>query len=306
MTTDSAKAAGEAGLRTRDAPDAQRGDGAAAGAFFHRFGDELHPQPAARGYWSASRIHGRLFGGLAARTVEREHLEGGLVPARLTLDLFRSAPMAPVTVSSERVRDGRRIRVVDVGIRTGGELVARAQVVLLQAGGRAVGEVWSPPAWVPPPVDTLGPPHRTSRPGEFVPPFDLWRVDPDERSSPGSGAVRRRAVLRETRQLVLGETLGPLVRLGLAADYASPLANSGTSGLEFINADFTLRLCRMPADEAIGMESSGHMASDGIAVGQATLFDGLGAFGTCGVSALANVRRQGGAPGDPVAPSIGP
>ena len=280
----------------------------ARAAFFHRSGDALHPRPEARGYWSASHIHGRLFGGLAARAVEQEHMEheedkedredregendkeGGLVPARLTLDLFRAAPMAPVTVSTHRVRDGRRIRVVDVAIRTEGELVARAQVVLLRAGGRADGEVWSPPAWIPPAVDTLGPPPRraVSGPGDFVPPFDLWRVDPEGGS--GGGAGRRRAVLRDTRPLVLDEPLSPLVRLGLAADYASPLANSGTGGLEFINADFTLRLCRLPEGEAIGMESTGHMASDGIAVGQATLFDGLGAFGTCGVSALANIR----------------
>ncbi|WP_329376904.1 thioesterase family protein [Streptomyces sp. NBC_01351] len=261
-----------------------------AGAFFRSSGDALHPQPEARGYWSASQIHGRLFGGLAARAVEHEHMEEGLVPARLTLDLFRGAPMAPVTVSTYRVRDGRRIRVVDVRIDADGEQVARAQVVLLRAGGKAVGEVWSGPSWVPPSADALGPPHLPATSGKFVPPFDVWRIDPGDGPSREDDAGPRRAVLRDTRPLVSGEPLTPLVRVGLAADYASPLANSGTHGLEFINADFTLRLSRLPGEESIGMESAGHMASDGIAVGQATLFDSLGAFGTCGVSALANVR----------------
>ena len=38
----------------------------------------------------------------------------------------------------------------------------------------------------------------------------------------------------------------------MAADFTNPLANSGDQGLEFVNADYTLYLHRLPVGEWIG------------------------------------------------------
>ena len=41
-------------------------------------------------------------------------------------------------------------------------------------------------------------------------------------------------------------------RAALSADFASPLANSGPAGIDYINADLTLHLGRLPEGEWIG------------------------------------------------------
>jgi hypothetical protein len=79
-----------------------------------------------------------------------------------------------------------------------------------------------------------------------------------------------------------------LVRAALAADFASPLANRGADGLRFINADYTLLLGRLPTSDAIGLESTGHLSDEGIAIGHCTMHDTSGPFAHCAVTAIAN------------------
>ena len=82
-------------------------------------------------------------------------------------------------------------------------------------------------------------------------------VHPGHVSGQGFGApMPRRSWLRDTRALVEGEALSPFVRAALAADFASPVANSGSHGLDHINADLTLHLGRLPEGDWIGIERS--------------------------------------------------
>lgn len=249
--------------------------------FFTHDGDELVPGPHARGPWAPGMLHGRLLGGLMARAIEREHVADGLRLTRLTVDLFRSASLLPVRVTTERVRDGRRIRIVDATVGSGEGLVARACAVLLRRAGQPPGEVWAPPGWdVPEPAD-LGPPVFGRSP------FEMWRISPDEeRGEPRRG--RHRLWMRENHDLVEGESPSPLVRVALAADMASPMAHAGSAGLRFINADYTLALSRLPLGDVIGVESAGHLSDEGIAVGNCTLYDTGGPIGYCGTTAVAN------------------
>ncbi|MEV0238109.1 acyl-CoA thioesterase domain-containing protein [Nonomuraea sp. NPDC050786] len=255
-------------------------------AFFTQKQGELVPAPHARGPWSSDMLHGRLLGGLAARAIESRYAEPGLHVARLTVDLFRSSPMVPVTVETSLVRSGRRILVADAVISTEQGAIGRAGAVLLRQGEQPGGEqTFVTPAWDSPPPD--GPPPVDGRVG-WTPPFDLWRVT--EWAEPGPGRVW----LRETHPLVDEEPLTPFVRAALAADFASPLSNAGVEGLRFINADYTLTLGRLPAGEVIGVETTGHLSADGVATGQVTMHDTSGPFGFCVVTALANPVAIGG------------
>ena len=87
------------------------------GSYFTSGPDGLHPQPHAHGPWSEEMLHGRLLGALAARAAEAVGAAEGFVGARLTVDLFKVAPMAPVQVDAAIVRQGRRIRVADARVR---------------------------------------------------------------------------------------------------------------------------------------------------------------------------------------------
>lgn len=261
-------------------------------AFFTAAGDELIPAPHARGPWAPDMLHGRLLGGLMARAIEREHMDEGLHIARLTVDLFRRAGVVPLRVSTERVRDGGRIRVVDATVTTQGtargttsdEVVARASAVLLRRGERPPGEVWTTPGWDAPGPEELGEPLREA-------PFLLWQVGADgsqDRSWMTAGP--RRAWIGEAHELVAGESSSPFVRVALAADLTSPMALFGTAGLRYINADYTLTLGRLPLSEFIGFESAGHLSDDGVAVGRCTLYDSAGPIGYSLVTAIANAR----------------
>ncbi|MEV1023282.1 thioesterase family protein [Streptomyces sp. NPDC050264] len=239
------------------------------------------PGPHARGWWTPDTVHGRLLGGLAARALEREHGADGMHFARLTVDLFRSAPFAPVRVRTEQVRDGRRIRVADAVVLSGdGVPLARAGAVLLRTGTPPPGHIPGTGPWDAPPPEKLPAPHGSRT---------LWRFDEELRPvREWSGDQRRRAWLREPRALVAGESLSPFVRVALAADAASPIAHASDEGLHYINADYTLCLSRLPLSDEIGFEAGAHTAEDGIAVGHCTLYDRSGPLGYCATTAIAN------------------
>jgi acyl-CoA thioesterase len=113
----------------------------------------------------------------------------------------------------------------------------------------------------------------------------------------GFGADKqKRTWFRDTRNLVAGEELSPLVRAALASDFTNPFANSSDQGLHFINADITMYLARLPHGEWIGFEVTGHISSEGIAVGQCTMYDTHGAIGLSSVSAVANQRLRSDVP----------
>ena len=250
------------------------------GAYFVTDTEGLRPVPEAQSPWSADMLHGRLLAGLAARAVEGGDHDPALRLARLTLDMFRPPPMSPFTVSSAVVRDGRRVRVVEISIRAGGTEVARASALMLRAGDHPHATVWSAPDWDAPPPEAFPPPDdwvamngwdiRLMTPGGF------WTAD------------RKRLWARDGWELVEGEPLSPVVRAALAADLPNPLANSGSEGLQFINADLTLFLGRPPVSEWIGLEVTDHLGHDGIAIGSCTLYDTSGPIGSSTVCAMTN------------------
>ena len=237
-------------------------------------------------------LHGRLLGALMAHAVERDHGEPDLQVTRLTVDLFRNTPLAPVTVSTTRIRDGRRIRVVEAEVSTLDGPAAHAVAVLLRRGPAPAGEVPSTPAWSVPAPERLGPPRSPARAGRQLP-WDIWLFDEDGTPLQDWTIASRRAWLRDRHPLVPGTPLTPLVRAALAADFASPVAHAGSAGLQYINADYGLYLSRLPAGDHIGVEYGGHLAEDGVAVGTCTLHDEAGPIGFCAVSAVANPNDPG-------------
>jgi len=248
-------------------------------AYFLPGDDGLHPVPEARSPWSPDMLHGRLLAGLAARAVEDQRYDPALRVVRLTVDMFRSPPMSPLTVATTVARDGRRVRVVDVSIRSADVEVGRARALLLRTGTHPGSTIWRASDW-----DVVLP-HALPSPdvGANISGWDIRLM------SPGGfwTAERKRVWARDRWQLVAGESPSPVVRAALAADLPNPLANAGTDGLQFINADLTLFLSRPPISEWIGLEVASHVGHDGIAVGTCTLYDTVGAIGSSSVCAIA-------------------
>lgn len=258
-----------------------------ADAFFHREADQFVPDDIARGPWDRESLHGRVLAGLIAHAVEREHGDPELQCARLTVDMFRLAPFAPLAVTTRPAREGGRIRVIDATITAAGVEVARGSVVMLRRTDEPEGQVWSPPAWQVPPPEQVPPP-RVEGDRPFQP---MWET----RNIEGAfGTVgQKRAWIREARPLVDGEPLTPFTRVAVACDFTNPFANSGDRGLNHVNADATLYLHRLPVDEWIGFEVTSHHSTAGVAVGECALYDREGAIGHSLVCAVAQRRRTG-------------
>jgi hypothetical protein len=194
--------------------------------------------------------------------------------------MFRTPPMSPLQVVTHAVRDGRRVRVVDISIRSADVEVARATALLLRTGPHPDGATWRAPTWDAPHPDALPSPGDVEVGGGW----DIRLLTPGGFFT----AARKRLWSRDRWELVAGEEPSPTVRAALAADLPNPLANSGTEGLRFINADLTLVLGRPPESEWIGLEVAGHLGHDGIAVGNCTMYDTGGAIGWSSVCAIAN------------------
>lgn len=251
--------------------------------FFDRDGDLAVPRPEARSPWSPDMLHGRLLAGLAARAVEASGPDPAMVPARLTIDLFRSASMEPIEVRHSIRRDGRRVRVDEVTAISEGKEIAAATIVLLRSGEAPTGAVWTRDDWTaahPDDMDGVDLPEPSVGQMRIVP------VD-----GRGFGHVGPKSVwIRDDRSLFDDEPITPFQRAAMASDFASPLGNSGEGGLAYINSDITLHLGRLPDGEWIGMEVGAHVAAAGVSVARSDLFDERGAFGFAEVCAVANPR----------------
>ncbi len=245
------------------------------------------PTSLARGPWGPS-LSGNYIGGLLGRAVEQEVDDVDLQPARLTVDLLRPVALQPLQMHSSVVRDGRRLRLVDAVMTQNDVIVARASALFLRRSEHAVDTVWTSPVTMP---AVPAEPDVLNDDAPMV--FHSFGRDPVA-GSPGVGIKEWRhhgqkfAWMRETKFLVDDEPLSPFTRAVMAGDVTSSLTNWGTEGLQFINADYTITLSRVPEGVYIGLASVTHYSHAGVATGVATLFDETGPIGSGMATALSN------------------
>ena len=255
-------------------------------AFTNAAGDGQYTiNPISRGPWGESSLHARVLAGLFGHEVESRFGSDEFHCARLTIDLYRLPTLAPCQVTSKAIRDGNRIRVVELEYLSEGASYARGTAVLLKRAENPKGRVWSPPDWQVKRPDEVPPSEQSGVP-KWAPMWDMRPLRPRDPGLSEQGQVW----MREIRPLVDGVELTPFVRAASAADWTNPGANWGSNGLEFINADITLYLHRYPEGDWIGFETSSHHSADGIAVGHCTMYDEQGAIGSSTVCAIAQRR----------------
>ena len=260
--------------------------------------DESHyvPTEFARGGWGPA-ISGHVVGGLLGWAAERAVDDPQLQPARLTVDLPRPTALEPIEVHTRVRHDRRRLRLVEAVLMQRGDPVARGSALFLRRGGQPEGQVWSQPVQMPPlPSDP-----DSAQASLFIRTYgwgaEMQNPDPDWAHTSGP----KYTWLHETRPLIDDEPLTAFTRAAMAGDITASIANWGTGGLQFINADYTLTLSRLPEGPHIGLASHTHYSHDGVATGSATLLDHKGPIGS-GVSvsiAQAGFRPASARPGVP-------
>lgn len=247
------------------------------------------PTDFASSLWGPDSLNGPAVCALAAYAAEREHTRDGWLPARFTLELFKAARRVPTSTSTELLRDGRRIRVVQVRIHQHASddatatLVAQGNVVFLKQGTNPPGARWS----------------RTDEPIAVPESTDAdqltWFSDTETDWSQDMGSFQngnRRRLWSHPIRVLPDEPLTPFQRAVISAESTSLATNWGEGGIGFINCDLTVALSRLPVGDRVGVESDSHLEDAGVSVGTATLFDGQGQYGVGLVTAVDNSRAM--------------
>lgn len=259
-------------------------------AFFRADGEHLVPLPRATSGWGGAdgpgQVRGTAVSGLLARGAERAaaQLEGAdrFRPVRWTVDLFRPGGMVPSTVEATVVRGGRRLRLIDVTLVQASGTVARGSLLLLATGGPTSGTTWTAPL---PEVPAAPPAALVPDPEEPT----LYRSDGDWTDDRRQENPHRKATWFPAAPIVEGEEPSGFAHLAAIADAANLTSSWGTLGVEYINADLTLAIARVPAvGDGVGVSAESRVESDGIALGTVTMFDRHGALGTVAIATLAN------------------
>jgi hypothetical protein len=181
------------------------------------------------------------------------------------------------------------MQAVDAELVQDDQIVARATALFLRRREHPQPQPWTTPIAMP-----LAPPDKEqwskTRP-MFITCYGRNPV------VGGDGSEWRHlgpkyAWVREIRPLVDHEPLTPFVRAAMAVDLTSSLTHFSAQGLQYINADYTLTLSRLPERDFIGLAALTHYGNAGVATGTATLFDHLGPIGTGLSTAVANATFQ--------------
>jgi acyl-coenzyme A thioesterase PaaI-like protein len=256
-------------------------------AYFTPDDDAFVPTALANGPWGAT-ISGHVTGGLLGHVLDRDAGDPDFQPARLTVDLLRPAAMTPLTARTATIRNGKRLRLVEAELMQSGTVVARASALFLRRGDQPPGEVWRGVVDMPPLPENRG---DALEGGSMM----VWTYgrSPAE-AGPGADLTEwghagpKFVWVREPNPVVAGTDLTPLTRAAMAGDVASSLTHYGTAGLQYINADYTLTLSRLPDGPDIGLAALTQSNAAGVAAGSAALFDRHGQIGAATVTALAN------------------
>lgn len=256
---------------------------ASADAIYVRDGGRLVPTDRARGPWDPQAQHGGAPAALLAAEAERVDVPGAsgasLAVARLTVELLRPVPMAPLAATARVLRPGRRVALVQAELATGdGTVVARATALRIRREAGATPEV-QPPGTVPP-ARRPDPQAATAPSAAAAPTFGAdgmeIRFAHGEFTEPGPAT----AWMRLRVPLVAGQPTSPLARAVAVADFGNGISAAlPWADWVFINPDLTVYVDRPPTGEWVSIASSTTVRSDGTGRSDSVLGDEAGPIG---------------------------
>jgi hypothetical protein len=232
---------------------------------------------ATAGPWGPALQHGGPPSALAVRALERLPGTPGLRLARITVDILRPVPVAPLTVATRVLRPGRRVELVEATVTVEGqdEPALRVTAWRVAAAPDAVPAVGA--AHAPPPFP--GPQPRPTAAGHHLDGYMSaveWRFADGAFDVPGPAA----AWARSTVPLVAGEELSAPQRTVLLADSGNGVGTSVDRARWLsINTDLAVSLYRDPAGEWLCLRSRSTITPGACATTETLLFDRAGAVG---------------------------
>jgi Thioesterase-like superfamily len=257
-------------------------------AFYLREDDDLFVSTEHTiGPWGPDAQHGGPPAALLGRAIEGVPAATDMQVARITFDILKPVPIEQLRVTTEIVRDGRRVQLVESSLATEKDVVMRASAWRIRTKDVDTDAV--------PPVQ---PQPRGPDQGEAVALFETGRATDYLHSmeirfvkgsflEPGPAT----AWFRMRYPLVQSEDTTPLARVLIASDSASGISSAlDFSKFIFINPDLDVHLNRMPEDEWVCLDAESTIGPHGIATSRCSIFDQQGPIGTGAQSLLVAAR----------------
>jgi acyl-CoA thioesterase len=193
------------------------------------------------------------------------------IMARLTVDLVRPAPLAPLTVRTSTVRPGRTVQLVAVEVAADGVVVSRALALRMRTADLPLPR----PAQDPPPPFAQEAVAQTP-PDAGVEHFHSHALE--VRRVVGDRSVILWARMR--CQVVEGEEASSQQRAAGIADMGSGVSSVVPfSEWRFLNVDVDLHLHRAPRGEWLCLTCETQAGDSGVAVAVSSMFDRDGCCG---------------------------
>ncbi len=257
-------------------------------ALFETDGSRVIPTELARGPWDRRALHGGPPAGLLAQRIEHAAGGDGMQVARITVELLRPVPVAPLGVETTVLRPGRKVQLIGASLRAGAVEVARATALRIRTADLPVPP--DPTPDVPPPGPEAG--QRGESAWKHViddyPAFHNEGVEHRfvaggfDRPGPATDWIRLRV------PLVDGEPTTGLARVVAVADFGNGVSwvLPRQDRWQFINPDLTVALHRLPAGEWVCLEAETVVESHGIGQSVSRLRDERGRLGVAVQSLL--------------------
>jgi Thioesterase-like superfamily len=250
------------------------------------------PLARARGPWDPSALHGGPAAALMARAVESADGAEAMNVARLTVELLRPVPVAPLRVTASVLRPGRKVQLVGASITPvdSGVEVARAVALLIRAGHVDIAELHDSDRLAPPPP--MG--EAKARP-KFAEEWEAFHNEGVEmRFTEGAFHEPGPAVvwMRLCQPVVEGEAPSPVQRVASHADFGNGVSSVVPwAKYLFINPDLTIHLARPPVGEWVCLEARSMLSpGDGMGMAESALYDESGRIGRSVQSLLVDRR----------------
>jgi Thioesterase-like superfamily len=246
-------------------------------SFYVREGDRWAATELTRGPWDPGAQHAGPPAALLGREIEQLPDAAEFQVGRITFEILRSVPIAPLRVNAEVVRGGRRVRLVEATLSDGEEPLMRARAwqlrtAMLELPAEAI------PASLPPPGPEQGVDTGFFSTGQEVGYHSAMEVKfvAGGFLEPGPAT----AWLRMRYPLVVEEEPSPLQRTLIAADVGNGIsAVLDYHRFLFINVDLTVHLERMPEGEWVCADAVTLPQPHGTGTAESVLSDGRGRIG---------------------------